>query len=394
MTFKEYLVESALTEFSDEYFKVCQECYEIALSEQYLRNQMVMNESVGRLGLLESDIIDVQLESTFFTEAAASEELTAMYEGVKEKAVGVWKWIVGKAKWLVTTLADWLYKLAGVTKDQEATINELKEALGNTGLSPEEVSAELKKLKDELAKAQTDLKEAGLQIDIDRGALAQALRQKGAAEKSLADSESKVAALTKEGKEKQAEVDRLQKENQNLGKEITALHDVIDQNNEQIMALSCQVRGLKVKFSKLPLFCDASTLTSKITALVSLIESDSANKGASAASLKAELEKIVSNEFVVCDFSTNAFDKSAKALKDAGEKLAKYNPDTHGGSYTGDDTGMNSDDLIKMKDAIVYMMKVQQQTMSGLNALISGKTKSQRPLKSVITRLKNKTKAS
>lgn len=423
MTFKEYLVESALLEYSDEYFKVCQECYEISLSEQYLRNQMIMNESVASVGLSMEEIGDVQLESTFFTEAASDEDLVAMYEGVKEKASHAWNWVVQKVKNAIATFANWLLKVAGKSSEQEAVINELKMTLTKTQFDNQDAQEAIEAFKKEIASYQSQLKEAGIQIENSKEELKAALashaketsdlkKEKDATSfhlnqekeknkdlqnqnenlrKARAADKDAIANLTKEGKAKQAEIDRLQKEKQADGAKISSLYDIIDEQTAQILALHVEANSLKVKFTKLPMFCDPAVLCRAMSMLVDMIESGN-GKASTANTIYSAIEKSVNenhNKAIVINFSSKEFNGLAEQLKKAGDKLAKYSPE-NGGSMN---QNIHGEDYTAITKTVAYVMKVHGQTMSAINAYASMKNKSIAPFKSLNSKLKKKISA-
>lgn len=222
MTFKDFMVEAALYEYSEDYFTMTKECSEICLTEMYLENQMALNESLENLvGIEDND--DITLTEGYLTEAADDNQVLALTGEVQQKKQGLLKRIWEKFKSAVRRFGQWLFKIAGgvgtpanskAIADLEATIAKLKD----DNAKKDQL---IKELEEKLAKAEKDLekskvKVANLKTTIKSMHPDNAAGDAAAANKRAEEAEAKAKAAEERANKAEKSVNDLKGENKKL----------------------------------------------------------------------------------------------------------------------------------------------------------------------------------
>ena len=133
MTFREFITECELYEYSDEYYQLMKECTELDIMGKYIENQLVLKEY--------SDIIPNSLISNgYFTESASDDKLSVIMEKADKKKESILNKIINTVKRMIDSLLVFLGKKPKFETKRETAIRKLKSI-------PKSVSKKMKRLK-------------------------------------------------------------------------------------------------------------------------------------------------------------------------------------------------------------------------------------------------------
>lgn len=158
-TFRDYMVEAMLFEYSNEYLQLCMECAEAEIMDQYILNQMVMNESIDALGIDDSGQ-EICLTESFFAESVSEEDLIAFIESNEQKKENIFKRVWNWFKTIVQRFTHWLASATGaLTTEQEAVqrVDELNQAFDELWEDEDKAKAEAEASKAELDNAMNEI---------------------------------------------------------------------------------------------------------------------------------------------------------------------------------------------------------------------------------------------
>lgn len=153
-TFNDFVAECAAYEHSKEHFDIMKECSEIALTEQYIADQIFLKENVAEM------TSDVKFTESYFMEAASDEQIQALQESVGEKIKKVATKIGNGFKKALAAIIKFFKNLAARLTKTSGEAREVLKQLKELNLTNEQY--------EELAK-QLVASEANCGLDIARG---------------------------------------------------------------------------------------------------------------------------------------------------------------------------------------------------------------------------------
>jgi len=104
-TFREFITECELYEYSKEYYELMKEGYELDLMGMYIRNQEFLKEDVPML-----EAAGMTVSATYFAEAAADTDFAAITEAFGKKKEGLISRIIEMIKGLLKKFTGFLRK--------------------------------------------------------------------------------------------------------------------------------------------------------------------------------------------------------------------------------------------------------------------------------------------